>query len=433
MILELYQPHAKQLEFHQSKARYRVAAWGRQSGKSTACINDLLFKAWENPGHKYWFVSPTFAQAREQYRRCVGMLADVWQICAKKNQTELRIKLINQSELRFISGEVEQNLRGATLNGVVIDEVREQPPNLWGMVLRPMLATTHGWAAFVSTPNGFDAFYDLAETARVDTTGEWALFQAPSTANPLFSYSEFEAARREMSEPVFAQEILAEFRDITRGKAYVNHGAHNQSLVSPFSTEGGLTSPHLPILVSCDFNVNPIAWELGQHRGKEFYYFDEIYIEGSHTAEASKVLIERVKHHAPGVIIIGDATGNATKTSSAGQSDYGILCSALSEARIKWQNLTPAANPNIKDRVNAMNTALRAADGTVNFKYNPTTCPHLKRDLERVAWKAGSTGAVLDQKTDPTLTHASDGVGYSVYELSDKWQPSPGRLRVIVR
>ena len=158
-ILRLYTPHEAQLEIHKCQKRFRVASFGRQSGKSTLTINELLAKAWQSPSTRYWYVSPTFSQALQQYRRAVGMLMSCGDAMLKKNQTELRIKLINQSELKFVSGEVLDNLRGETLHGVGIDEVRDQHPDLWPMVIRPMLTTTKGFAIFISTPNGFDAMF----------------------------------------------------------------------------------------------------------------------------------------------------------------------------------------------------------------------------------------------------------------------------------
>ena len=194
-ILKLYKPHDAQLRFHNSTARYRVASFGRQSGKSTACINELVKKAWENPSTRYWYMSPTFQQALQQYRRCIGMLMSCPGVMSKKNQTELRIKFINQSEIVFKSGEVLDNLRGETLHGVVIDEVRDQPSDLWPMVIRPMLTTTKGWACFVSTPNGFDSFYDFYQRQLIDPN--WQSFHAPSTCNPLFTIEELKAAKNE--------------------------------------------------------------------------------------------------------------------------------------------------------------------------------------------------------------------------------------------
>lgn len=401
------------------------------------CLNELVRRAWEAPKSTLWFVSPTFDQARQQYRRLVGMLMPCAEVLLKKNQTELRVKLINQSEIVFKSGEVGENLRGATLHGVVIDEMRDQPPDLWPMLIRPMLATTQGWAAFVSTPAGFDYFYDLAEKAKTDP--DWAYFSSPSTCNPLFTAEEFEAAKREMSEAVFAQEILAEFRDLHSGSAYVNFGDHNLRTVSPFARvqdKGDLYNPYLPLVVALDFNLSPAIALIGQERAGDFYFHDEIFVERSHTQEIAHELVRRIQSHAllgdKKVIIVGDATGKAGQRAAFGRSDYAIVEEIFTRAEIKWENRTPDANPQVRDRVNAVNSRLRSAEGTPHIFIHPERCRMLKKDLQRVSWKPGLSG-VLDQKSDPTLTHLSDALGYAVCGLSKMWQPQVGSLRTIRR
>lgn len=433
-ILKLYEPHSAQLAFHSSNARYRVAALGRQSGKSTMCLNELVKRAWENPGTTYWFISPTFDQARQQYRRLVGMLMPCQEVMLKKNQTELRVKLINQSEIVFKSGEVGENLRGATLHGVVIDEMRDQPADLWPMLIRPMLTTTKGWASFVSTPAGYDYFFDLAEKAKSDS--DWAFFQSPSTCNPLFTREEFEAAQKEMSEAVFAQEILAEFRDLHSGSAYVNFSDENCKRESPFTKSADFCNPYLPILVCLDFNLSPAIALIGQERAGAFYFFDEIWVERSHTQEIALELVRRLKKYElkgdGKVLIIGDATGKAGQRAAMGRSDYSIIEEIFNNAGIKFENRTPDSNPEVKDRVNVVNSKLKAADGARHIFLHPDRCKMLKKDLQRVSWKKGLS-QVLDQTTDPTLTHMSDAMGYAVCAMSKLWQPSVGGLRMILR
>ena len=345
-------------------------------------------------------------------------------IMLKKNQTELRIKLINQSEIVFKSAEVAENLRGATLHGSVLDEVREMPAEIWSMVIQPMLATTGGWAAFVSTPNGFDAFYDLACRAQDDKTGQWEFFRAHSTANPLFTQAEFDRLKSEMSEAQFAQEILAEFRDLASGKVYINFSEQNIRATSPFATDGiSLVCHYLPVIIGLDFNVNPMAWVLCQHNGGAWYFFDEIFITGTNTTEAAPELITRLKalksagllNHNPNVILCGDATGQSRR-SSATQSDYAIICQALSEAGISYHNETPKSNPPVKERVNTVNSKLRSASGNIQL-WISEKCVNLKRDFERVSWKDGAD-ALLDQSKDKKLTHLSDAAGYPVCAFS---------------
>lgn len=428
--LKLYEPHEAQQKIHASKARYRIASFGRQSGKSTLCVNEIAWHAWTKPETTYWYVSPTFEQARQQYRRLVGMLFGCPEVMVKKNQSELRIKLINMSSISFKSGESLDNLRGETLDGVVIDEFRDQHPELWGQVIRPMLTTTRGWAMFPSTPRGFDGFYDLYSRAEAGEK-DWEAFHSPSTCNPLFTQEEFEAAKREMGEAEFAQEILAEFRELGTGKVYVNHGSWNQKTQNPFAVAGYDWSPYLPIVVGLDFNVGLMCWELAQFKGRDAYFGDEIAMPNTNTQEAVGALISKVKDHKAGVVLIGDASGKARKT-SASETDYQILMRELKAACPNVRNLTPESNPGVKDRVNIMNASLKDATGQPHLFYHPTRCPRLKRDLERVTWKAGAGDAIFD-KSDPLLTHPSDAAGYPVCHYSNEFRLRPGKMHVLIR
>jgi hypothetical protein len=407
--LRLYQPHEVQSAFHASPKRYRIASLGRQSGKSTMAINELARKAWINPETRYWMIEPIYSQARDMYRRLCKLLPHG---SFKGNDSELRVELINKSTIEFKSGETLDNLRGASLHGVVIDEVRDQHAELWPLVIRPMLTTTNGWAAFISTPSGYDQFYDLWDKAGED----WDKFKSPSTCNPLFTKEEYEASKREMSEAEFDQEINANFRDLQKGRAYYAFSEENISDVHLFAG-GNYCNPYLPVELYMDFNVHHMGWTLSQFRnGTGHYFFDEIY-GYENTTTAAKEFVHRFKHLGisanPGVILVGDSTGKANKTSAAGQTDYTIIYEELKRAGITFEDRTPDTNPHVKDRVQTMNTRFKAGDGTVSIWVNPR-CKYLIRDFQRVVWKEATSGAILDQVRDRSLTHLSDGAGYGV-------------------
>ena len=435
-VLQLYNPHSMQLRLHKSPARYRIGSFGRQAGKSAWGNQELLKRAWEEPG-VYWFISPTYDQAKIQYRRLVASLFDCPGVIIRNNQTELSASLMTGSTITFKSGEVFDNLRGETLNGVVIDEMRDQHPDLWPRVVRPMLTTTKGWAAFISTPAGLDAFYDLWEHAKQNTTGLWECFHAPSTCNPAFTQEEFESAKADMSEAEFAQEILAEFRDMTSGRAYTNYSEANDRFDSPFNP-GHAYSPNLPVYCFMDFNLSPMAWTLGQHKGTEIHFTEEIFLPYiSDPFEPSRNLIAKLRAlpfdiNNYALCIIGDASGKATQRTSL-QSDYDIVCQELDRAGIRWVNKTPESNPSIKDRVNTVNARLRDANGIVHATLDPRSCPRLKRDFLRTTWKKTQV-PTLDSGPQGDLGHASDAVGYGISVLCSIHKPqSPGRLRVLVR
>ena len=400
------------------------------------CRNEIVHHAWLNPSTHYWFVSPIFSQSKDHYRRLLKSIPK--EIRKDKSDTELRFQFTNGSVIEYKSGESFDNLRGPSLNGVVIDEIGQQNKELWPLVIRPMLTTTQGWASFVGTPKGFNFFYDLAKISQSDTTGKWEYFHSPSTCNPLFTQEEYEEAKRTMTESEFAQEILAEFRDLHRGSVYTSFGEHNLRTTNPWTTNGQV-NPFMPIHLYMDFNVSPISWLMAQYRNNiGHYFFDEIYIKKSDTREAIQEFIQRFKKLPEiksqiQVVLVGDSTGNSTKTSSVGQTDYTIIFDALRQAGISFENMTPKSNPNVKDRINTVNARLRAADGSIYVWVNPTTCPNLIKDFERVSYKEGAS-FIIDKTSDLTLTHSSDAAGYGIYATHPiQSMGDVGHLRIIRR
>lgn len=423
-----------QKRISESLARFNVGVWGRQSGKTTYGLDKLIYRPLQGrPYGKYWYILQTYSAARVAFDRYKQVYLQSPGLFARKpHESQLSFTLINGAEVAFKSGNNYQDLRAQTLDGAIIDEVRQQHKDLWPLVIRPMLARRKGWCDFLSTPNGFEHFYDLYEFAKAHPE-EWATFHAPSSEAPWWTEEEIASARSSMTDDEFAQEILAEFREIGVGKAYKKHGLWNQETQNPLAIRGMTWSPYLPIVVGLDFNVALMAWQLCQHRAGDFYFGDEIAVENTDTEEMAKLLCEKVKGHKPGVILIGDATGNARKTASVGKTDYSIIISQLKAHGIPCRNLTPEANPPVKDRVNMVNSRLKAADGSVHLFYHPTKCKRLKKDFERVATKTGTDGFILDQKKDPLLTHASDGAGYVIAYYAPEWRKSVGTLKVIPR
>lgn len=412
-----------------------MISFGRQSGKSTWGNNECIKRAWEKWKSKYWFVLPTFDQAKTQFLRAKEMLLSVPGALLKRpNESELRITLANHSVVRYVSGESADNLKGETLDGAVIDENGTQKKTLWTQIIRPMLTTTKGWCAFTGTPKGFNHHYDLAERAKVDKN--YAFFHSPSTCNPLFGEEELTEARKDMSPAEFAQEIMAEFRELHDGSAYVCYGPHNERRDSPFTSDGSLFNSYLPIVVGLDFNVTPMSWMIGQKSLDSFYYFDEIYLKKSHTQETCKELIARVKamnlKAIPNLILVGDATGKSKTANSSGNTNYSIIHEMLDAAGITYEDQTPDSNPLVNDRINIMNAHLMSATGEIKHWFHPENCPEYRKDMQRVAWKAGAK-FTLDKTSDADRTHASDAGGYPICQLSKRWEPSVGGLGIIRR
>lgn len=202
-----YTPHAKQLELKNDPHRYKVVRCGRRFGKTVFAVNEIIEKAVLDQGD-YWFVAPTYRQAKEIAWRIVLKYLPAELIARKPNETELVIDLKNGSRIALKGADNPDSLRGVGLNGVVLDEFAFTDPYAWD-VIRPILTDRKGWAIFISTPNGYNHFYRMYnEELNHDN---YKSFHFTSYDNPYLDKGEIDDARSSMSQERFAQEYLAEF------------------------------------------------------------------------------------------------------------------------------------------------------------------------------------------------------------------------------
>ena len=213
-LVELYTPHDGQRVFHDCTARFIVMNCGRRFGKTIAAANECCRFACEYDNTLTWWVAPTYKQARIAYRQIKKALAP---ISTRKSDVELRIELVNGAVIECRSADNPDNLRGEGVHMLVVEEAAMMPGKLWHEILRPMLADTNGRAVFISTPKGRNWFYMMYMRGLDSSYPDYASFTFPTSANPHVPPSEIEAARRDMPEDLFRQEILAEFLEESAG------------------------------------------------------------------------------------------------------------------------------------------------------------------------------------------------------------------------
>ncbi len=142
------------------------------------------------------------------------------------------------------------------------------------------------------------------------------------------------------------------------------------------------------------------------------YVLDEIVLRHATTAEACQEFLSRYPSHSAGVVVYGDASGNAQHTT--GGSDYQIVREYFKlnfEGSLQYR--VPKANPNVRDRMALTNAKLRNANGEIKF-FIDGKCKELIKDFEQVCYKPGSNEP--DKDKDRQRTHASDAVGYVLWQ-----------------
>lgn len=191
----------------------------------------------------------------------------------------------------------------------------------------------------------------------------------------------------------------------------------------------------LPLAWSLDFNVDPMASVICQIRQMrtplshitnelrtEIEVLDEIVLPDSNTPQACDEFWHRCESNGwvrrgLDLHIYGDVSGNQRNTSGS-KSDWEIVKEFFkSKHGITVTYHIGKENPPVKDRVNAVNAACCSAAGERRLKIKGK-CKELRKDLKEVRWKKDASGNPTGQidKSDTKRTHASDALGYIVYQ-----------------
>ena len=385
-----------QKEIAKSDARFRVFVAGRRCGKTFFAIREMARFA-RFPNKNIWYIAPTYAQAKNiVWEELCGRMKELgW---AKKiNQNELSIRLVNNSKISLKGSDRFDTLRGSGVDFLVLDEYADMRREAWEVVLRPTLSAQNppGSALFCGTPRGFNHFKDLYDYGQRDDK-DWESFQFTTLDGGQVSEEEVERAKEDMDQRQFQQEYLAAFQNFS-GVIYYNFDREKHMKKKEFDENGR-------IYIGMDFNIDPMSASICQIKDGVLHQFDEISMYGSNTEELCQEIMNR--YNQAMITIYPDPAGRQRKTSANGRTDVTILQ--------KYFNVeVKRKHDAVRDRINAVNSLMESADGTIRFSIDPK-CTNSMRCLERQIYKSGT--AIPDK--DGGFDHQNDALGYLVSHLS---------------
>lgn len=201
--------------------RFRVVNCGRRFGKTTLAIEEIKGVALAKKS-RIIYIATTIQQARDiAWSQLKSELQPI--ILKSKEAPSLELEVRNlkgtKSLIQLRGWEAIDTLRGQQFDLIVLDEVASMR-NFWlnwQEVIRPTLTDTKGEALFISTPKGFNHFYDLYNLENTDP--DYRSFHFTSYDNSHLPVEELNKAKLELTEDRFAQEYLADFRK-TEGLVY---------------------------------------------------------------------------------------------------------------------------------------------------------------------------------------------------------------------
>tara|TARA_R110002153_G_scaffold70032_1_gene184488 strand:+ start:33 stop:1268 length:1236 start_codon:yes stop_codon:yes gene_type:complete len=377
-------------------SRFKVCVMGRRAGKTFLSMHEIAKHA-RFPNSKIFYVAPTYKMCRQIIWDDMKEKFIRARWAKKINESNLEITLINGSRIYLRSADNPDNLRGVSMDYLVMDEAAMIDQRMWTEVCRPALSDREGDALFLTTPKGKGSWiYELWQGAH--SADNYSAFQYSTLDGGNVSEEEIEAARGELDDKSFRQEYEASFESYA-GSIYYNWDStkHIRKQDLDFKKNEILH-------VAMDFNVAPLVAAICRVNGNEISVIDEISMDGSNTFEMAEELVNRYPDNR--LWVYPDASGQARKTSS-NTSDHHILRNAGFILKVK--NI----NPPVKDRIASVNASLKTVDGSVKLTIDPK-CKHLIKCISGQVYKPGTQ---VPDKTS-NLDHMNDAIGYLIHWIN---------------
>ena len=202
-----------------SKCSYKtvVVKSSRQKGKSFMIANILLYFALNWNKTKNICVSPTLKQAKNIYKTIMDAIEKTG-IVKNSNATDLEITFINRSNIRFLSAEMGESLRGYTVTGILcIDECCYISDEVFNTI-KPWVDYNKSPILMVSTPYVKEGFfwqyynYGLEGVNKVITV-DWCDPKFKKEMDKILPPERLEEYRKTMPVNKFKSEYLGEWLD----------------------------------------------------------------------------------------------------------------------------------------------------------------------------------------------------------------------------
>jgi phage terminase large subunit len=363
---------------------YNLFQAGYGGGKTETMIMMAILDALDSPTAKIGMYYPTYSAIEDiVWDRFINKLTELG-IPHVTNMTSKRIKTLHpqMGDFYFHSMEHPEKIVGYEYYRSHIDELDTLPYDKAQIAFDKIcgrqrqiprgfnLKTVQNKVRVYSTPEGYKFLYDRWEKNR--PSDDYQSVKAKSFSNPFLPKSYIDLLKTSFSGPLVAAYLNGEFVNMASGTVYYafDREKHDSTeVIRDFDTE---------LHIGMDFNVDKQCATVFVKRtnvtGNTVWHAVDELVNMFDTPEA----IDRIKKKYPGktIFIYPDASGQARKTVGASQSDVSLLQQAGFVVRVN------PANPKVKDRVIATNTAFDQNKVFVNVQ----ACPNVATCLEQQAY-----------------------------------------------
>jgi hypothetical protein len=434
-----YKPNAPQRVFHDAcnkaastgSTGFVSFVAGMATGKTFAGAQQAIKTARMNPGVPGAVVTLSYPLAEAPSGAIDHTVAILEKAKIRHKYKEGKHQLYiydTDSKIQFLSSEIPKKIISASYGWMWCDEPGTFKTEVLGRAVTRFrdIKSKYPLMFCTGTPEGYNQFYNFAIKK---SPPNHMLIRGRTQDNEHHLLPGYIDNLKSQFDPQLLKAYLnGEFVNLTSGAVYYAYerDAHQKRIDF---------DPARDVYLSCDFNVNPMAWNIYQvYTAREMNakyptmrFQDqvlvcpsecEISMRQADTAGAAMRVADKLKAFGwrGGTLrLYGDATGK-NKSTKSHRSDYDILQAVLKE---QMQGLdisynVPLGQPSQRDSINAVNGRLRNGKGEVGLLIDPSNV-NLNDDLEQVVYdKSGGIDKSMETGSNPRV-HWQDNLRYLVH------------------
>ena len=215
MNVNLFKPYPAQKAFidayADSKHLFGVLVSPRGAGKTLLSINLALYWVLKHNNTKLGYITPIYSLGKEVFDIIRSSTLD---LIEESNKSDLTIKFINGSTMKFLSADRADSVRGFRFHYLIMDEVAYLNKKDIESSIIPTLNPNGRKCLMISTPRGKNHFYEYYLRGQ-EGNDDYFSYQIPLDECPYVKQELIEEARKSLPKEVFKAEYLAEFTDST--------------------------------------------------------------------------------------------------------------------------------------------------------------------------------------------------------------------------
>ena len=391
---------------------------GFGAGKTFALCAKAIFLGMDNPNTTAAVFEPTNIMLRDVWLRAFDGFLEEFKI-----EYDFRVSPQPEYVLHLPRGpvtllcratETYNRIRGQNLSFCLADEIDTSSQEVSQKAAEMMLARLRGGKrpqlALASTPEGYKYMYKtFVEDSHIP---DRKLIRAATTDNPHLPDGFVESLYQNYDTQLVASYINGEFTNLA-----------NTTVYHPFDRDRHWCDTEIQatdrVFVGVDFNVGACFCMVMVRRGDEFHVVAEHYPKD--TPAVVKVLTETYAEQVErgDLVVVPDAASRQRTTTNAAESDLSLL------KKGKFVVKSQSANPQVADRVNAINVLLMADRLRVHNR-----CKYLIKSMEQQTYdKTGKPAKGIGGLDD--ISGPVDSLGYAVTYLAPlrRWSTGGSSFR----